>query len=250
MSFISYGNYEIYYETIGKGEPLFMIHGNTASSKMLKEEAIYYSNFYKIILVDMIGHGKSRKMEVFPEDYWVENTKVLVELCDKLKINKVNILGTSGGAIVALNFAINKPEIVNKVIADSFIGEKLTVPEAQRIKEEREIAKKNGAVKFWKYMHGKDWEKVVDADSKMLINYARKYRNNFKNSLNKISCPVLITGSLKDNLINDIGKRLTNVAKQINSSLTIFTSEGEHPLMLSRKELYRNIAIKFLKNNL
>lgn len=67
MSYISYEDYEIYYEVFGEGEPLLMIHGNTASSKMLKEEAIYYSNYYKIILVDMIGHGKSKKNRCFPQ---------------------------------------------------------------------------------------------------------------------------------------------------------------------------------------
>jgi len=247
VSYISYEDYEIYYEVFGEGEPLLMIHGNTASSKMLKEEAIYYSNYYKIILVDMIGHGKSKKIDVFPKDYWIANTKVLSKLCNKLKLNKINILGTSGGAILALNFAINRPEIVNKVIADSFIGEKLTIQEAQKIKEERQIAKRNGADKFWKYMHGEDWEKVVDTDSEMLINYAREFENNFKNKLYKISCPVLITGSLKDNLIRDIDKRLTSVAKQIKTSFTIFTSEGDHPLMLSKKEFYRNLVNKFLK---
>ncbi|KPU26975.1 hypothetical protein TR13x_07565 [Caloranaerobacter sp. TR13] len=250
MSYINYEGYGIYYEVIGEGEPLLMIHGNTASSKMLKEEAKYYSNYYKIILVDMIGHGKSKRLEVFPKDYWIENTKVIFELCNKLKLNKINILGTSGGAILALNFAINKSEIVNKVIADSFIGEKLTIQEAKKIKEERQIAKKNGGDKFWYYMHGEDWEKVVDADSEMLINYAREYGNNFKNNLYKITCPVLITGSLNDNLVKNIDKRLTGVAKQIKSSLTIFTSEGEHPLMLSKNEFYRNITIKFLKGDL
>ena len=136
-------------------------------------------------------------------------------------------------------------KIVNKVIADSFIGEKLTIQEAKKIKEEREIAKRNGVDRFWNFMHGEDWEKVVDADSKMLINYATEYGNNFKNKLCKIVCPVLITGSLKDNLVKNIDKRLTSVAKQIRTSLTIFTSEGEHPLMLSKKEFYRNIAINF-----
>ncbi|SHH21694.1 alpha/beta fold hydrolase [Thermosipho atlanticus] len=250
MGYINYNRYSLYYETMGNGEPLLMIHGNTASSIMLKEEALYYSKYYKVILIDMIGHGKSKRLKVFPEDYWYENVKILSKLCDKLNLNKINILGVSGGAILGLNFAIYNSQIVNKVIADSFIGEKLTLQEAYKIKDEREIAKRNGVDQFWKSMHGEEWETVVDADSKMLINYAKKYGDNFKNNLDKITCPVLITGSLKDNLINDIDKKLLEVAKKIKTSLTIFTSDGNHPLMISKKKFFRNIAIRFLNGNL
>ncbi|MBT1247865.1 MULTISPECIES: alpha/beta hydrolase [unclassified Thermosipho (in: thermotogales)] len=173
MGYINYNGYDLYYEVIGNGKPLLMIHGNTASSIMLKEEALYYSKYYKVILIDMIGHGKSKMLKVFPEDYWLENVKVLSELYSRLKLNKISILGVSGGAILALNFAIYKPQIVDKVIADSFIGEKITLQEALKIEDEREIAKRNGVNQFWELMHGEDWEMVVDADSEMFINYAK-----------------------------------------------------------------------------
>ncbi|ACL70152.1 prolyl aminopeptidase [Halothermothrix orenii H 168] len=249
MGYYIKGAYQMYYEIYGKGEPLLMIHGSTASSLMLKDEANYYSNYFKVIVVDMIGHGKSERVKEFPVDYWKENAKMLRGLCKKEGINRVNILGTSGGAIVALNFAINYPENTYRVIADSFVGEKLSLQEANTIKKEREKAKNNGGSGFWSYMHGEDWEKVIDADTNMLINYAKTYRNNFHSDLDKIGCPVLITGSLKDEFIDNIEKRLCNVAKKIKHSIILLSPDGVHPLMLSKKNFFRKVALNFLKEN-
>ena len=188
MSYYKHEGYKIYYKIDGEGEPLLMIHGSTASSLMLKEEVDFYSKYFKVIIVDIIGHGNSERLEEFPVDFWNENTVILRRLCNYLDLNKINILGTSGGAIIALNFALNYPEITHRVIADSFIGEEFSIEEAKALKEEREYAKMNGANEYWNYMHGKEWEKVIDADTKMLIKYAKKFGNNFQGNLDKINC--------------------------------------------------------------
>lgn len=248
MSYYEYKDYKVYYRICGKGEPLFILHGNTASSKMLEEEVAFYSKYFKVIIMDLIGHGKSGRLEEFPVNFWIENAKVLNSLCKKLNINKVNILGTSGGAIIALNFAINYPGITKRVIADSFQGETISIEEAKAIKKEREKAK-NSINMFWNYMQGEDWEKVIDSDTNMLMKYAKKYRNYFHDKQNNIECPMLITGSLKDNLINDIEKKLCNVSKKINFSITLFASKGDHPLMLSNKKFFRKVALNFLRED-
>jgi len=249
VSYFEQNGYKLFYKEYGEGKPLLIIHGNTASSIMLDEEIKFYSNNFKVITVDIIGHGKSERLEKFPANFWEENAKLLNGLCKKLNINKINIIGTSGGAIIALNFAIHYSENVNRVIADSFMGEKFSVKEAKAIKTKREEAKSKGADQFWYYMHGKDWEKVVDADTKMLIEFAHKYENNFHNNLKKIDCPVLITGSLSDNTIGKIEEKLCNVAKKIKSSTTLFSPQGEHPLMLSNNDFFRKVALNFLKED-
>lgn len=249
MSFYNHKGYNLYYKIIGKGKPLLILHGNTTSSLMLEEEANFYSKFFRVVIVDIIGHGRSDRLKEFPLDYWNENTKILKGLCEQLGINKVNLLGTSGGAIIALNFAINYSEMTSRVIADSFIGGELSLKEVISLKEEREIAKKNSGGYFWKSMHGEDWETVIDSDTNMLINYAKTFGNNFHNKLNKIECPVLVTGSLSDNLIDNIHEKMCNVAKKIRQSTTIFSPGGEHPLMLSKRTFFRKIAINFLKED-
>jgi len=249
MSYYEQQGYKIYYKVCGEGDPLVIIHGSTASSLMLEEEVEFYSKYFKVIVVDIIGHGKSERLEEFPVDFWNENAKVLNGLCKELNIDKINILGTSGGAIIGLNFAINYSQITNRVVADSFIGEKLSIKEAKVLEVEREKAKDNGADKFWSYMHGEEWEKVINADTNMLIEFAQKYGDNFHNNLDKIVCPVLICGSLKDNSIDKIENKLCNVAEKIKFSTTVFSPKGDHPLMLNNKEFFRKVALNFLRED-
>jgi pimeloyl-ACP methyl ester carboxylesterase len=250
MAYYDFEGRKIYFHIVGKGKPLMMIHGNTGASKMLEEEAVFYSKYFKVILIDLIGHGKSERVEKFPTDYWRYNAKIIYSLCQHLNIEKSNILGTSGGAIVALNVAIDFPEIVDKVIADSFSGECITREEAYKIKKGRSISKNSGINVFWEAMHGEDWEKVVDADSHMLVHFSANVENYFYYKLDHIKSPVLLTGSLQDDMIRNIDKKICSVAKKISNSITVFSPLGRHPLMLSNNKFFRRLAIQFLNDEI
>ena len=43
-------------------------------------------------------------------------------LCDHLGLKKVKLIGSSGGALAAINVALEYPELVESFIADSFMG--------------------------------------------------------------------------------------------------------------------------------
>lgn len=245
MSYYNFDGNKIFFEVKGKGKPLLMLHGNTASSKMLEEEANFYAKYFKVILVDLIGHGKSQKLNKFPTDYWCYNAQMIAQLCQHLKVEKSNVLGTSGGAVVGLNIAIDFPQMVDKVIADSFAGETITEEEAYRIKMSREISKSLGGNVFWESMHGLDWEKVVQADSNMLVDFSVEIGNYFHYRLSMIKSPVLLTGSLQDDLIKNIESKLCNVARRIKNATVVFSSFGTHPLMISNRNFFRELAIKF-----
>ncbi|QZY55035.1 alpha/beta fold hydrolase [Crassaminicella profunda] len=250
MAYYDFEGYKIFFDVIGEGRPLIMLHGSTGASKMLEEEALFYSKYFKVILLDLIGHGKSERLDQFPTDYWRYNAKIVYGLCKYLNIEKSNLLGTSGGAIVALNVAIDFPEIVDKVIADSFAGECMTREEAYKIKRGRKISKNSGIKTFWEAMHGLDWQKVVDADSHMLVDFSANIENYFYYKLDHIKSPVLLTGSLQDDIIKNIDKKICNAAKKIRNSITVFSSLGSHPLMLSNSEFFRKLALKFLNNEI
>lgn len=49
----------------------------------------------------------------------------MISLIEHLKLEKANLLGTSGGAWVAINTALKRPDLIHKVIADSFDGRNL-----------------------------------------------------------------------------------------------------------------------------
>lgn len=62
MSFFNYKNKRVYYEEIGEGKPILLLHGNTASSNMFLDLIESYTQEYKVILIDFLGHGKSDRL--------------------------------------------------------------------------------------------------------------------------------------------------------------------------------------------
>ena len=70
MSYFTFENKQIYYQELGSGAPLLLLHGNTASSNMFKDIAQQYITNHTVILIDFLGHGKSQRMEEFPTDLW------------------------------------------------------------------------------------------------------------------------------------------------------------------------------------
>ena len=125
MSYFQYYDKNIYYSVIGKGIPLMLLHGNTASSKMFTFLLDLYKNDFQIILIDFLGNGLSERIDKFPENIWIDQGYQIIALANHLNIDNINLLGTSGGAYAAINAALEAPERFHKVIADSFDGRTL-----------------------------------------------------------------------------------------------------------------------------
>ncbi len=57
-----------------------------------------------------------------------------------------------------------------------------------------------------------------------------------------------LSGSLKDSFIPDIGKQNIRMAKQIQSSNTFLSNDGDHPFMWTCPDVFRSVSYQFLKN--
>ncbi|GAA0181029.1 alpha/beta hydrolase [Clostridium sediminicola] len=247
MSYFKFKNSNIYYRVLGEGKPLIIIHGDTASSKMFMPELKFYSKNFKVILLDLVGQGKSQRVDKLPLNYWEFNANMIIELCNHIGISDVNLLGTSGGAIIALNAVLKQPDLFNKIIADSFMGENLPYEFANKIVDNRKIAKSKLSTKFfWFIMHGFDWENVIDQNTNLIIDFSSDIGDFFNYELRNIENNVLITGSAKDDLLPNIESTLKGInSKMKNSKLVIFEN-GNHPAMFSNKKEFRNLVLKFL----
>ena len=53
---------EIYYDVQGEGRPLFMLPGWTCTTKFWKYNVPELSKHFKVICMDMRGHGESEKV--------------------------------------------------------------------------------------------------------------------------------------------------------------------------------------------
>ena len=65
-----------------------------------------------------MGHGKSDRLEELSNDLWFDEAQQVISFLKEKKYNNVNLIGSSGGALVAINVALETPELVEKVIAE------------------------------------------------------------------------------------------------------------------------------------
>lgn len=242
MAYFKFENKRVFYKLIGQGEPLLLLHGNTVSSKMFSTLTKKYAKNFQVILIDFPGHGKSDRLESFEIDFWYYNSLVAYALIEELKLDKVTIVGTSGGALVGINLALEHPKKVKILIADSFEGEYPLVSYINSIKTDRERDKKKLFAKLiWWYCHGFDWKKIVDLDTQINIDFSKTGKSFFHKSIAELNVPTLLTGSIKDEYCNHLDKIYEDL-KRKNNKLEIYLFEkGNHPAMLSNKKEFFEI---------
>lgn len=105
---------ELYYEIYGEGEPLVLIEGLSYSSWMWFKQIPALSKYFKLIVFDNRGVGESDKpKEPYTTSMMARDVR---DLMNGLGIQKAHILGVSMGGLIAQQFAIEYPQMVNKLV--------------------------------------------------------------------------------------------------------------------------------------
>jgi pimeloyl-ACP methyl ester carboxylesterase len=132
-SFKSFDDTKIYYESIGTGYPVLLVHGFITNSESWKRSALYAdlsAAGYKVIVADLRGNGKSGKPHD-PEAYENDAEAMdLMVLADKLGLTKYSVVGYSRGAIIASRLLILDKRVRNVVLGG--MGADFTNPEWPR----------------------------------------------------------------------------------------------------------------------
>ncbi|MGL5437252.1 MAG: alpha/beta fold hydrolase [Lachnospiraceae bacterium] len=251
MSYYTFNGNSIFYEEIGSGLPLLLLHGNTASSKMFSEIIPHYSPDYKVIIIDFLGHGQSERLTAFPADLWFYEAQQVIAFLEKQNYKNVRLIGSSGGALVALNVALEVPDLVNSIIADSFEGEVPLKEFTQNVVMDRASSKlDNQTRQFYRYMHGDDWESVVDNDTNAIVNHEKHIKKFFHKSLTKLKPQILMTGSKEDEFVCEISPdyfetTYRSMLKKIGHGSIHLFETGWHPAMLSNQAQFVKVSKDF-----
>lgn len=244
MAYFCNNDISLYYREKGEGDLLIILPGNTATSVCHEDDLNYFSQSYHAVSMDFRGTGHSQRLPLWPENWWDTCADDIAALVRHLDQKHCILLGTSGGANIALLFAIKYPQLVSAVIADSCAEIHAPINLRKEVTDRALCTKEQ--VDFWAYANGKNWQDVVDHDNQLLLKLANQGGDLYKGSLSSISCPVLFTGSLKDSFIPDLEEQNLNMAKQIEHNTLFSSNTGEHPFMWSCPDVFRHITIQFL----
>lgn len=110
-------NYHV--DIFGQGEPLLFLHGFTGDISTWEKVKKYFSDHYQLIMIDIIGHGKTES----PDDknrYHIDRVASDIhEIITYLKIEMFSLIGYSMGGRVALTYALKYPNKLKKLILES-----------------------------------------------------------------------------------------------------------------------------------
>lgn len=103
-----------------EGDAIIFLHFSGANLMMWQRAVPYFQDHYRLILVDLRGHGKSDKPET---GYHIdEMARDVVGIMDHLKLERAHIVGSSLGAEVGLSLAANYPGRVISLVCDGALS--------------------------------------------------------------------------------------------------------------------------------
>ena len=121
--FLQYENIKLNFENFSdfdrKKKTILFLHGFTGSANDWKDIAKVLDKRFNKIAVDLIGHGKTSS----PNDinfYMIDSIIDQIEkIIQHLGLKEVILCGYSMGGRIALNFAVNKPNLLTGLILES-----------------------------------------------------------------------------------------------------------------------------------
>ena len=114
MPSIQVNNTDLHYESFGQGEPLLFIHGLGSSIRDWENQSPYFSERYRVVALDLRGHGKSDKppgpysSELFADD--------IAKLVRSLDIASAHVVGLSLGGFIACQLAVDHIDLVRTLV--------------------------------------------------------------------------------------------------------------------------------------
>lgn len=112
------GLHELYYEQSGnpQGKPIVFLHGGPGSGTNPKYRRFFDPDFYRIILLDQRGAGKSTPHAEIKENTTSDLVSDLEQLRNHLGLEQWMLFGGSWGSTLALAYAISHPTTVKGLI--------------------------------------------------------------------------------------------------------------------------------------
>jgi len=255
---------------------MFMLHGGPGGDHLrFKQHSLELQEVAQLVFIDHRGCGRSQKST--QKDYSLENNIEDIEaLRQHLGLERICVLGTSYGGMVAQGYAIRYHKYIEKLILV------VTAPSYRLLEESKKILSEHGnpeQIKICQHLWNgtfKNHKHVMKYMDIMSSLYSTKAKKNHKKSiynqsntiwshealnegfgnflrdfdftplLKKIKCPTLVLAGQKDWICPPSHSKI--IAQQIpNATLKIFKNCG-HAMAIDAHDKYINAIKKFFKN--
>ena len=112
MSIANIGDSRLEVWDTGSGSPLLFIHGVATSGELWAGDLAQLETDFRLIVYNRRGYGASSSSPL----NWESHAADTVGLIETLNAAPVTLIGYSGGAIVAVYVALNRPDLVSRLV--------------------------------------------------------------------------------------------------------------------------------------
>lgn len=134
MAYFDRGGLRIYYEASGEGDPVLVLPGWGGSIDELTTLRAALAPGRRVIAADVPGSGRSLPQpRTYPESYYRDDARVLLELLDALSDAPTHLVGFSDGGEDALLMAALAPTRVRSVVTWGAAGSLPNAPELTEV---------------------------------------------------------------------------------------------------------------------
>lgn len=241
----------LYYEAMGKGPAVVLVHGGLVDSRLWDAQMKPLSKRFRVVRYDIRGYGRSAPPT--GEYHPLEDLRALL---DYLKIERATLVGLSLGGIIAADFALEYPARVERLVlvGAGLRGDKQ--PRDERTTRAYQIGAREGAEKYFEAFMESDLlagirnnRKARDAMRAMMVDNFKAVEYIAKGwpqspepptaeRLEQIKAPTLVViGSLD-------GKNLQNIADTLSTKIpnarkVVIQGASHHPPVETPKEFNR-----------
>ncbi|WBF65403.1 MAG: alpha/beta hydrolase [Candidatus Kinetoplastibacterium crithidii] len=259
-------NYTLYYNKIGKGKPIVMVHGSLCDSRYWKKQIDIFSNFFEVYLINL-RHYWPNDCNSNDESFSIQqHSDDLISFIKKIIARPVYLLGHSRGGAISIETVIKEPNIVDKLILADPGGFK--IEGMDNIFEDRnnfrlrssklvtENRQEEGLQLFIDTVSGKNtWAKMVSWFKQMVFDNANTLIAQSKEpplilnieNLSNISMPtLLIGGSLSPSPYPEILNKLQQI---IPNNTRINIAGSSHGMNIGSPKIFNSHVCNFLIKN-
>lgn len=259
----------LYYEAVGRGEPLIFVHGHSLDRRMWAEQVAFFKDKYRVITYDARGYGKSTKQR---EELLFTHCDDLVTLMDGLDIEQAHVVGLSMGGFIAGDLLAMHPErLLSCTLAEGHIRSTPSINEpmsdAERAAKQASIdAVREKGVELYKQewfeklmtggsraerMREPLWAMIADWDCWQALNhevhcyYAREAMELLKER--KPAVPTLFLSGRRPS-----GKQRSDhpaMMDYLPNSRHVYIEDSGHMCNMEQPEQFNEVVLEFLVEN-
>ena len=259
--------YVMRYEVYGQGPALVMIHGGLGGGEgsvaLVEHHASILARRFRVIFYDRRAAGRSSTPA---EGYSLENySQDLFSLLQHLDVSRAHILGSSAGGPIAMQFALDHPEMTETLLLINTMSYAQQTERAVRQLELDRLQAKVGSLGMraaaadaleerWPGLQLTEparFQKLVDINEERVGAIAQTIQSyldigsSLESRLDELTMPTLIIHGDADSRIPlACGQQLQNSIRQ--AELYIIPG-ADHGLLSNEPRLVRNVICGFLE---